>query len=120
MSSLSLVHEAFKRYATRGFTDFNVAVGRYAIMANHIHLFVRGGPEFRLAQWVSGVKRAISVALQTGDQLWQPGFFDHVLRSDESYGEKWLYVRDNPIRAGLVSEPEDWPYQGELTVIDRA
>jgi len=51
--------------------------------------------------------------------LWQPGFFDHVLHNDESYTEKWKYVRDNPLRAGLVSRGDDWPYQGEFVFIDR-
>jgi hypothetical protein len=52
--------------------------------------------------------------------LWQPGFFDHILRSDESYAEKWNYVRDNPVRAGLVKDADKWPYQGEVVRIDRA
>src|SRR4029077_13534604 len=52
--------------------------------------------------------------------LWQPGFFDHVLRNDESYSQKWEYVRENPVRAGLVVRADEWPYQGELVVIDRA
>lgn len=34
--------------------------------------------------------------------LWQREFFDHVLRSVESYGQKWDYVKENPVRAGLV------------------
>lgn len=88
-------------------------------MPDHIHLFVSGGPDFILMRWVGGLKRAIAVTLNTSNQLWQPGFFDHVLRSDESYGEKWLYVRDNPVRAGLVPHSEDWPYQGEVVRIDR-
>jgi REP element-mobilizing transposase RayT len=45
---------------------------------------------------------------------WQKGFFDHVLRSEESYEEKWRYVRQNPVRAGLIKRPEEWPYQGEI------
>jgi len=52
--------------------------------------------------------------------LWQPGFFDHLLRNDESYAQKWEYVRQNPVRAGLVKFTEDWPYQGEVVRIDRA
>ena len=52
--------------------------------------------------------------------LWQPGFFDHVLRNDESYARKWEYVRDNPVRAGLVAEWREWSYQGEVVLIDRA
>jgi hypothetical protein len=29
------------------------------------------------------------------------------------------YVWRNPVRAKLVERPEDWPYQGEIHVIDR-
>jgi REP-associated tyrosine transposase len=90
-------------------------------MPDHIHLFVRGGDDFKLAQWVNGLKRGISVALGATKKrpLWQPGFFDHVLRNDESYSQKWEYVRENPVRAGLVVRADEWPYQGELVVIDR-
>ena len=41
----------------------------------------------------------------------QPGCFDRLLRSDESLHEKWLYVRENPVRAGLVKYWKDWSYQ---------
>jgi REP element-mobilizing transposase RayT len=41
---------------------------------------------------------------------WQSGFFDHRLRSDESEEEKTQYIRMNPVRAGLIAKPEDWPY----------
>jgi putative transposase len=49
--------------------------------------------------------------------LWQPEFFDRVLRSSESYEEKWEYVRDNSVRAGLVEMADQWKYQGELTLL---
>ena len=45
---------------------------------------------------------------------WQKTFFDHVLRSEESYEEKWHYVRENPVRAGLVQNWSEWPYCGEM------
>jgi putative transposase len=32
-------------------------------------------------------------------------------RSDESLSDKWEYLRQNPVRAGLVADPDDWPYQ---------
>jgi hypothetical protein len=37
--------------------------------------------------------------------------FDHLLRSDESLSEKWAYLRQNPVRAGLVVNADGWPYQ---------
>jgi putative transposase len=45
---------------------------------------------------------------------WQKGFFDHLLRSEESAAEKWEYVRDNPVRAGLVVDVNDWEFAGEI------
>ncbi len=45
---------------------------------------------------------------------WQPGCFDRLLRSEESLHEKWLYVEDNPVRAGLVQRAADWPYRIDL------
>ena len=83
-----------------------------------MHLFVRGDHGFVLSKWVAGLKRAMSVAVKK--QLWQPGIFDHVLRSSESYAEKWNYVRENPVRAGLVDDAAKWEYQGEIVTIDRA
>jgi REP element-mobilizing transposase RayT len=118
IASLDRVQLVLERYAHCAITQFNVAIGRYVIMPDHVHLFVRGGRDFTLSSWIGGLKRAISVALGAS-RLWQPGFFDHILRSDESYGEKWNYVRDNPVRAGLVESADDWPYQGEIVVIDR-
>jgi len=38
-------------------------------------------------------------------------------RSAESYGEKWNYVRDNPVRAGLVSMADEWKYAGEIETL---
>jgi len=42
---------------------------------------------------------------------WQRDFFEHRLRGVESAAEKANYIRNNPVRAGLVSRSEDWPYQ---------
>jgi putative transposase len=120
--SFEAAHNALLLYGMRGTTDFNVAIGRYVIMPDHLHLFVRGDQSFVLGNWVKGLKRAISQAFpaELATRFWQPGFFDHLLRSDESYAQKWEYVRQNPVRAGLVKFAEDWPYQGEIVRIDRA
>ena len=42
---------------------------------------------------------------------WQTSGFDRLLRRDESVDEKWHYMRMNPVRAKLVTSPDDWPYQ---------
>ena len=41
-------------------------------------------------------------------ELWQPRFFDRALRTVKEYNQKVEYIHLNPVRAGLVSRPEDW------------
>ena len=44
--------------------------------------------------------------------------WDRQLRRGENYSSKWEYVRNNPVRHGLVEGAEEWPYQGELNILD--
>jgi putative transposase len=92
-------------------------------MPDHVHLFVRGADDFQLGRWIGMLKQALGKKIKqtgTSSPIWQRGFFDHVLRSDESYAQKWNYVRENPVRAGLVTNIDDWLYSGEVVLIDRA
>ena len=116
-----VVHGAFAEYARTGAEQHGIAVGRYVIMPDHLHLFIRCPPPRSLGVWMRGLKRVMELAIPVAvrDRVWQPGFFDHVLRTSESYGQKWEYVRSNPVRAGLVARAEDWPLQGEVVLIDR-
>ena len=95
-------------------------------MPDHLHFFCvsdetsNGSSLSRFTagfkQWTAkGILRATGLA----PPFWQREFFDHVLRLDASYESKWLYVRENPVRAGLVSSTDDWPYAGEITPITR-
>ena len=133
------VHESFISFSARAYSDHNIAVGRYVIMPDHIHLFVCGPVDFELGRWMGELKQHLQKAIighsaqrlraasPTGRRLqsairspvWQRGFFDHVLRNEETYGEKWNYVRDNPVRAGFVTNADHWPYAGEIILIDR-
>jgi putative transposase len=85
-------------------------------MPDHVHLFVLVDG-ILLSAWVKSVKNSLSKNLRESgvkSPHWQKGFFDHVLRSGESYAEKWSYVLENPVRAGLVGAVADWPYSGEI------
>jgi len=117
------VHKAFIDYARRGLSNGLAAVGRYVIMPDHVHVFVRCAPGVTLGRWVKGLKVAIGSRVPAGSvpggSIWQPGFFDHLLRHNESYAGKWAYVVENPARKRLVDNSVDWPYQGEIAAIDR-
>lgn len=92
-------------------------VGRYVILPDHIHLFCAPGvyPGKPLLNWVRYWKAVVAKETGVGrDALWQKNFWDTQLRQSDSYAGKWDCMRRNPVRHGLVSQVEDWPYQGEL------
>jgi REP element-mobilizing transposase RayT len=102
------------------------SVGRFVVMPDHIHFFCvsdEAEPARSLSEFIGGFKqwtaKAILRRLEMPPPLWQREFFDHVLRSNESYESKWLYVRDNPVPAGLARNADGWPYAGEIAPIIR-
>lgn len=108
-------HESFRRFCHKA-VELGILVGRYVLMPEHVHLFVwfpETGPE--LSMWIKSLKSSMSKHWRRQKipaPHWQKGFFDHVLRSPEPHERKWEYVVQNPVRAGLVARPEDWPYAG--------
>jgi putative transposase len=101
--------------------EHGVAVGRYVIMPDHVHLFaafpIAG---IGLPSWIQSLRTVMGkrlLLLEIHKPHWQEGFFDHLLRSHESYAQKWEYVRLNPVRAKLCQRSEAWPYQDEIVPI---
>jgi len=95
-------------------------VGRYVILPDHIHLFCAPGvfPPSPLLNWVRYWKSMVAKSTGRGaGSLWEKNFWDTQLRQSDSYSAKWEYVRNNPVRHGLVARSQDWPYQGELNLL---
>jgi REP-associated tyrosine transposase len=111
------IHDAFRDFCCWA-EERGIAAGRYVLMPDHVHLFVFiSEQDITLEKWIQSLRSVIGkklIRLGIEKPHWQEGFFDHLLRSSESYSEKWEYVRMNPVRAGLSKIPEDWPYQGEI------
>src|SRR5882762_6223614 len=91
IGDLEAAHHAFEAYVRRARDEFGVGVGRYLIMPDHMHFFVRGSNDFKVAQWVNGLKRAIFSSAWSYEETaaLAAGLFDHILRNDESYTQKW-------------------------------
>ena len=93
-------------------------VGRFVIMPDHIHLFCSPAraDSPQLYNWMRYWKFHATRRWPRPEErpIWQADYWDRQLRHGESYGNKWEYVRQNPVRHALVANPEDWPYQGEL------
>jgi REP element-mobilizing transposase RayT len=79
----------------------------WLLMPDHLHALLSCPREEDLAKSIASWKRFTARACGI---IWQKGFFDHRLRSDESLEEKSHYIRLNPVRKGLIAQPEDWPH----------
>ena len=111
------IHESFLHFVEEG-PEHGAWIGAYVLMPDHVHAFVAiNDQKISLSDWMKSLKNALSKTMRSKRipaPHWQKTFFDHVLRGADSYTEKWHYVRENPVRAGLVRQWQDWPFQGEI------
>ena len=85
-----------------------ISVSKYVIMPNHIHLLVcidgtdvgtSGAPSptnHAIPRMVSALKRLVN--RQVGQNIFQRSYYDHVIRDEADYLEKWNYIDTNPAR----------------------
>ena len=100
-------------------------VGRYVLMPDHIHLFCTPchDPVVALSKWVRYLKSCMTKRLCHDQKKpltwkWQSDFWGTQMRNPDHFQEKWTYVVMNPVRKGLVSTAEQWPWRGEIHSFD--
>ena len=81
-------------------------------MPDHAHLVITPAADRGLSagDFATGFKRLLRKKLGNQEWAWQRGCFDRLLRSIERVQQKWFYLEQNPVRAGLVKRVQDWPY----------
>ena len=85
----------------------------WVVMANHVHVLLR--PLIPLQKALMNIKsgsaRAANAALgRTGKPFWQDESYDRWVRNDRERNSIVRYIHFNPVAAGLVTEPEQWPW----------
>ncbi len=110
-TSVTLVAHQIQRAADQ--TRFTIVA--YCFMPDHVHLVIEGTRDdsdclrfVKLAKQMSG----FSFSKARGEKLWQRYGFEHVLRDDELTLVVVRYVFQNPVRAGLASDPRQYPFIG--------
>ena len=85
----------------------------WVVMPDHVHwlLCLRSASLSRCVQaFKSRSARAMNAARGTTGKIWQAGYYDHQLRSDEDLRQQARYIVANPLRRGLVAPIEDFPH----------
>ena len=89
------------------------ALQSYSVMPNHVHLLV--SPKLQVRKITRALKgttarKANEILDRTGHPFWQDESFDHWVRNEEQFRRLKHYIERNPVKAGLVSSPEEWPW----------
>ena len=85
-------------------------------MPEHVHLLVSEPRISSLAVAVQVLKQQTSKKLKKAgeEHFWQRRYYDFNVWSEEKTREKLRYMHRNPVKRGLVSKPEDWPWSSFL------
>lgn len=97
----------------------NCRVFTYCLMPDHIHFLISpqvdGISVLTFTYQFKGKTTNLSWDFGWQGKLWQPRFYDHVVRSDENLLAIAEYILANPVRKGLAATPQDWPWSGKLS-----
>lgn len=96
---------------------------QWCVMPNHVHVLfqpINGWSMSKIiATWKSYTGRRISEYIQNGNsgitplaknRVWHPEYWDRYVRDNSHYDAVVNYIRMNPVKAGLVTRPEDWQF----------
>ena len=77
----------------------NVTLEHYVVMPNHVHILLTiadSDERTTVSNIVGNMKRYATMRI--GKSLWQKGFHDRVVRDEEEFRAKWMYIETNPLR----------------------
>ena len=86
----------------------------FCIMPDHFHMILclMPGEDLSRVSEDSGkyTSRELNKHLGRSGQLWQEGFHDHRCRNENDLHDLSLYIEHTPVRAGLATAADVWPY----------
>lgn len=109
-----LVQNAFLLFHGRRYT-----LHAWCVMPNHVHVLFQPMEGWTMSRivwsWKSFTGRRISewrnrAGLKPGGPVWHREYWDRFVRDAAHYEAAIDYISMNPVKAGLVRRPEDWPY----------
>jgi REP element-mobilizing transposase RayT len=103
-----LVNESIRHTAS---TMNQYELHAFAVMPNHVHLLIT--PNDSLPKILKSLKsftarRANALLARSGQSFWQAESFDHLVRDHGEFDAIRRYIEENPVRAMLVGQAEDY------------
>ncbi|MGC9394496.1 MAG: REP-associated tyrosine transposase [Anaerolineae bacterium] len=86
----------------------------WVVMPNHVHTLIEtfeGYPLFDVIHsWKSYTAKQANQILGRAGHFWYRDYFDRYIRDERHFWATVNYIHHNPVKAGLVKDPADWPF----------
>ncbi len=104
--------DIFEQTLERSRRWYGFYVAGYVIMPEHVHLLITEPERAKLSVALQMLKQNVAHQLRgpEGGIFWLPRYYDFNVWSEPRCVEKLRYIHRNPVKRGLVEEPEDWPW----------
>jgi putative transposase len=104
-AAMDLFEDALERVRLR----YLFVVAGYVVMPEHVHLLVNEPKRALLSKAIQALK--LSVSMRGRERpFWQAHYYDFNVSTHEKFVEKLRSIHRNPVRRGLVAQPEDWKW----------
>ena len=106
----------------RARTERKFSLYAYVIMPDHAHLLLWTAESFLpqlMRDWKSASGFAIAKTRNRRGAVWQPRYFDFILRRAADFSRKLAYIHDNPVTAELAAQPDDWRWSSAAFYIKK-
>lgn len=98
----------------RAFVGQRYDLHAYCVMPNHVHALMTLREGFRLGDvvksWKTFTGRRINQSTGAPGPFWALDYFDRYMRDETDFDNTIAYIENNPVAAGLVSSPAEWPW----------
>jgi putative transposase len=110
------IKELFMAVVFRAKKKYSFTLENFCVMANHYHFLIKPGNGenlSRIMQWIlSRFAEAFNRRTGSSGHLWGERFFSCIVNNIQQYLRVFEYIDNNPVKAGVVKKPGDWPYSG--------
>src|SRR6185437_11490780 len=102
----------FERELERVRRWYGCSILGYVMMPEHVHLLISEPEHTELSVVIQMLKQITSHKLKTQNKsrFWQIRYYDFPVWSEKKEIEKLRYIHRNPVKRGLVTRPEGWPW----------
>ena len=99
----------------------NCIIYTYCLMPNHLHYLISPKQDgYSILTFTDQFKgKTTNHSWKHGWQgkLWQPRYYDHIVRAEEDLHAIAEYILNNPVRQELVDFDDDWMWSGHLNAL---